>query len=66
MASHTPAPARDTSRRVTAKGVPPVLNGSARLERASAKSNAAPRMVLDLKAIEEAKQNLDRGGVTPH
>jgi len=31
-----------------------------------AKPPGASRMVLDLRAIEEAEQNLDRGGVTPY
>ena len=66
MASHTPAPARDTARRSTAKGAPPVLNGSPRTERASVKSKAVPRMALDLKAVEAAKRCLDQGAVTPH
>lgn len=66
MASHTLAPARDTARRSTAKGAPPVLNGSPRTERAPVKSKAVPRMVLDLKAVEAAKRSLDQGAVTPH
>jgi bacterioferritin len=42
------------------------LHHDARSAPSPAKALGTRRMVLDLKAIEEAKQNLDRGGVTPH
>ncbi|NBT78277.1 MAG: hypothetical protein EBT04_07475 [Betaproteobacteria bacterium] len=40
--------------------------GSLEKEPAPAKSKAAQRLVLNLKAIEEAKRGLDQGAVTPH
>ena len=40
--------------------------GGLEKEPAPAKSKAAQRLVLNLKAIEEAKRGLDQGAVTPH
>jgi bacterioferritin len=74
MTSHTLAPVRSSAQlgtaaqeaAFTAEGSPPPVKGSPRREPASARSNADQRMVLDLKAIEEAKRSLDQGAVTPH
>lgn len=74
MTSHTLAPVRDSAQpstaaqeaAFTAEGSPPPVKSSPRHEPASTKSNTGQRMVLDMKAIEEAKRSLDQGAVTPH
>ena len=74
MTSHTLAPVRDAAQpstaaqetAFTAEGSPPPGKARPRHEPAATKSGAQARMVLDLKAIEEAKRSLDQGAVTPH
>ncbi len=78
MSSSSLAPVRDAAQAstaaqetaFTAEGSPPPAKGRARHEpagtKAGTKSGTQAHMVLDLKAIEEAKRSLDQGAVTPH
>ena len=74
MSSSPLAPVRDAAQAsttaqetaFTAEGSPPPMKSRARHEPSGTKAGKHAHMVLDLKAIEEAKRSLDQGAVTPH
>lgn len=74
MTSHTLSPKRDSAPSSTAvaesalaaEGTPPLAKRSPREQASSADTGQDQRMVLDQKAIDEAKRSLDKGAVTPH
>ncbi len=74
MTSHTLAPVRDPAHPGTAARAavfpaeqpPAPAKGGVRPEPPAAKAKSDGHLVLDLKAIEEAKRGLDQGAVTPH
>lgn len=50
----------------TSEGSPPPLGMPAQQEPKGAAEPVAPHLVLDMKAINEARSGLDQGAVTPH
>ena len=74
MTSHTLAPGHNSTqpgtpaqaKAFTADGSTPQVKSGPRHEPSVEKSENQPRMVLDLKAIEAAKADLEQGAVTPH
>jgi bacterioferritin len=74
MSGHNPEPHRNSgpsnnavhARAIAQDQETSTAKGSLEKELPPAKSKAPQRLVLDLKAIEEAKRSLDQGAVTPH
>ena len=74
MSGHNPEPHRNSgpsnnavhARAIAQDEETSTAKGSREKELPPAKSKAPQRLVLDLKAIEEAKRSLDQGAVTPH
>jgi bacterioferritin len=74
MSGHNPEPHRNSgpsnnavhARAIAQDEETSTAKGSLEKELPPAKSKAPQRLVLDLKAIEEAKRSLDQGAVTPH
>jgi bacterioferritin len=74
MSGHNPEPHRNSgpsnnavhARAIAQDEETSTAKGSLEKELPPAKSKAPQRLLLDLKAIEEAKRSLDQGAVTPH